>query len=128
MPIVTSYDKESNTRLHVVTGQVEAKDFIEELGKVYSSEDMPVHANLVWDLSGADVSKVTRDQVRQLATFVKSAWKEKTDLKAAFIVSSDLTFGMARMYEQLLNLFDENNIRIFKSHEDAWDWLANPVE
>ena len=128
MPIKTSYKKEFNARLHVVTGQVEVEDFIGELGKVYSSEDMPVQANVVWDLSGADLSKITGDQVRQLATFVKNAWKGKTDLKAAFIVNSSLNFGMTRMYEQRLNLFDEDHFKIFKSHDEAWDWLVAKVK
>ena len=123
MPIESSYEKEGNIRLHVVTGQVEAKDFLTELGNVYSSKDVPVHANVFWDLTEADVSKITRDEIRQLATFVKSAWKTQPGLKAAFVVDSELAFGMTRMYEQLLNLFDQDNIKIFKSSDEAWDWM-----
>ena len=123
MPMETTYEKKDNIRLHVVTGRMEVKDLIEELGKVYSSGDIPVHANVVWDLSGADATGVTGDQLRQLAIFVKSAWKGETDLKAAFIVGSDLVFGMTRMFEQLLDLFAEDSIRIFKSGDEALAWV-----
>ena len=125
MTISFRYDKENNVRVQVVTGSLVMEEFIAEIRKIYASEDIPVRANVIWDISGADVSKVIQDDVRQLVSFVKQAWQEDTEHKAAFIVGSDLSFGMVRMYEQLQNVFDEDNVRIFKSSEDVWAWMLD---
>ena len=123
MPIATTYEEQGNIRVHIVTGTVVAEDFIKELSEIWSNEEFPRHANVVWDLEGADVSQVTRNQVRQLAAFVQSSAEEKPEYRVAFIAGSELTFGMARMYEQLQNLFIEDSVCIFRSSEAAWKWI-----
>ena len=125
MPIEFSYDKERNLRQQIVTGSIVMDEFIAELRKIYASGDVPVRANVIWDLSQADVSQVSRDDVRQLATFVQSAWRSESEFKAAIFVGSDLVFGMSRMYEQLLGLFNQDNIRIFRSESEAWEWMQD---
>jgi hypothetical protein len=125
MLIECRYDKENNIRYQVVTGDLVVRELIEQLRELYASDESPVQANVVWDLSGADAFPVTREQVRRLASYVMRAWGGSTDYRAAFIVGSDLTFGMTRMFEQLLDLFDDDNVKIFKSIDEAEVWIRS---
>jgi len=51
-------------------------------------------------------------------------------LNLGFIVSSDLAFGLARMYEVYRGVTRETNkeLRTFKNNDDAYKWVMNDTE
>ena len=125
MPIVTNFDAATAIRSHVVTGPVTVDELVAELAQVYQSEDLPTRSNVIWDFTGADVSGITSAEVAQLAQFVKAAWKEHGDFRIGFAVKPGVTHGLTRMYEQLLDLFDEDHIRIFRTYDEAQAWITS---
>ena len=125
MSIETNYDSEAGIRIHLVNGAITFEDIIAELSSIYDADDLPTRANVVWDLTGADVSGISTEEVAQLARFVNAAWQEQSGFRAAFVVQPGLTYGMTRMYEQLLGLFEDDNIRIFPVQAEALAWITD---
>jgi hypothetical protein len=79
----------------------------------------------------ADFTQVTRfelspDDVRILAQ--RSLFSP--DSRRAFIVSNELAYGLARMFAILRELAGETGIGVFRTLEEALDWVlsksANP--
>ena len=125
MPIETSFDATAAIRSHIVTGPVTVDELVEELAQVYQSEDLPTRSNVIWDFTDADVTGISSAEVAQLAQFVKAAWKDQGDFRIGFAVKPGVTHGLTRMYEQLLDLFDEDHIRIFRTYDEAQAWITS---
>lgn len=71
-----------------------------------------------------DFREVT--QIKLTAPFLRRLAKQSPfarDARRAVVVSSDVAFGMARMYELAGNR-DPNRFRIFRTCEEAIDWLG----
>jgi hypothetical protein len=44
--------------------------------------------------------------------------------KRAYVVTTDLVFGLARMYELYQNLRGPQNVRVFRDRDEALRWLG----
>ena len=73
------------------------------------------------DLTLATEGGVSR-QTLQVLTTRAPAFSNTS--RRAFVAPSDVTFGMARMFEQMRGE-DAGEIRIFRSMEEAEKWLAD---
>ncbi len=124
MPIETTYHEAENLRYHVLTESFTGSELITEVQRTYEAPGFVLHANAVWDVSAADVSTITSDELRALASFIQSVWRGTSDLRAALVTGSDLNFGLARMYEQLQGVYSEEGIRVFRELEPAWKWVC----
>ena len=121
----THYDPEHRIRRHIVTGVFDAEQMIEAISAVYRSDEVPIHAHVLWDLTAADMSNVTAAEVRRGAEFGRGAWEENPGYRIAIVVASDLSFGLTRMFEQIFGIFDEQSICIFRRREEAESWLMD---
>ena len=83
-----------------------------------------VTPNLLCDFLDVDASKLTQDDLEQIIEFSKSNAHLRKNGKTAFVTTSGLSFGMARMYE-LLAEAEKHPIRIyvFNDKKKALTWL-----
>lgn len=124
MEISTSIDRKNNLRFQVVTGLINVPELIQQLSRLYTSPDYERDMNVLWDLSTADFSEVTTEQIQALMEMVKNFWGKEEGGKAALVATGDLNFGLTRMYELSLGAATSRNIRVFKNTADAENWLA----
>ncbi len=122
MPIITTIDSEKGIRIHTVTGEVTADDFRTALTKVHTSPDSQSTMNGLWDLRAATGDFSTVD-IDRMADFVGSQWGNIGPHKIALVVSRDVDFGLARMYEQLLEMQSTIELMVFRDSEEATRWL-----
>ena len=82
--------------------------------------------NRFCDLTRLEGIQLSSDDVSELANRRRAFNPNEVRVKSAFLASSPLAFGAARMYEQLLNS-SRIEVRVFSDLESAADWLAvNP--
>jgi hypothetical protein len=74
------------------------------------------------DLRDGRLSTLSGAEIRLLAA--SSLFNSGT--KRAFVTSTNLEFGMARMYGTLLECFGVQ-VQVFRSIEDACEWLGVPA-
>jgi len=113
MKFKTIIEQKNNLRFHQVSGRLSFEELRDTLQNIYNDKNIDKTLNALWDLSEADISDFTLDEVEQVANFVAQNWGRVPGTKAAIVVSADYSYGMARMYEILLDSLTSNVIRIF---------------
>jgi hypothetical protein len=67
---------------------------------------------------------LTGEDVRELAS--KTVFSPQS--RRAFLVSGDLAFGLARMFEILRDAKGEFGIRVFREKEDTLNWVLGKAK
>jgi len=120
-------DSSTGLRIHTATGELTAADFRAALEAVYESPDFEPGKHGLWDLRAAK-GAISSEEIDQLASFVGSRWGHLGARKIALVVSRDLDFGLARMYEQLLEIQSSIAVMVFRDIEEAKGWLLEADE
>lgn len=90
--------------------------------KVTTSKEFPPDVDTLYDLSEMDFSNITTEFEEKLILFRKQL--DRGNAKIACVVTSEVGFGMGRMYEVLSDKLPQQ-VRVFKNMEDAKDWLKS---
>jgi hypothetical protein len=83
----------------------------------------PTYSQLI-DFTHITQFDLSSDDVRLLAQ--RNIFSPNS--RRAFLVASDLAFGLGRMYEILREGAGERGIRIFRTLEEALDWVLSKQE
>ena len=124
MPIETRIDDTLGIRIHTLTGPVEPEQIAAELTGTVSDPDFDPKMPALWDIRAATGS-LTGSQVRDLAQLVGGLWREQRPPRVALLVASGLHYGLARMYEQYIDLTRKMDMKVFKVDEEALTWLTS---
>jgi len=123
MPIETEYDAKAGLRIHTVSGDFSFDELRETLETLYSHPGFDPDADSLWDLRRAKVDFSAKD-VRVLAEFVATNWGGGGQSRAVIVASKDFEFGMARMYQAVLEDQTPNPVRVFREIDQAKRWLV----
>ncbi len=125
MDVITEIDRLNRLRKHKIYGHITFDRLKTYLFELYEHPGFDNSLHSLWDLSQADgISDLSTDEVRSLVLLVSSKWNSEVRVRAALVVSRELEFGVARMYEIQLSASSENKIKVFKDVEDAIDWVV----
>ena len=119
MPASYNIDKERRLVISTVSGVVTLADGLAHQRNLRNDPDFdPSFSQLMdfrqvirVDLSGEDVRKLA-----QTTIFSPNS-------RRAMLVSSDLEYGLARMFEILRETMGERGIRVFRDLNEALDWV-----
>jgi len=123
MEIQTKINTDRHLRKHKIVGVIDVPELRKMLRGYYESPEFDMTMNAIWDLSAADFSQVSTDQVRTLAEMVYHFWGQAGQSKSALVVTRDLDYGLSRMYEMLVAKSDKSQVRVFKKMDDAERWV-----
>ncbi|MCW9015170.1 MAG: STAS/SEC14 domain-containing protein [Gammaproteobacteria bacterium] len=130
MPAYHCIDREARIVFTVWRGEAIDVDFIDALKKYHQdikNKTELVEYNELVDLSKITGIKLTIEGIKKLGEIAVRTDQNKIKTKLAFVVSSDMAFGLARMYEAYRSLSRNANkeIRVFKKENDALVWIKN---
>ncbi len=125
MGITTKIEKGSNLRMHVVTNNLTKSELISELNKLYSEPDFRSDMDVFWDLTNADLSSFSSEQINQVKDLVGNHWGQEGKSRAALVAKHDLTFGLSKMYQTLLESITSSEVKIFRDHDEALKWIQS---
>lgn len=123
---------DSKNQLIVTTWEGEANDdeLIEALMKY--QKDIQCHPdnigyNELVDFTKVTTIKFTTKGIKEIGRIASLTDDIKTNGKLAFIVSSNLAYGLLRMYEAYRYIKSKPNkeIRVFKNEKDALEWILD---
>ena len=123
MDIRTEIDPKAGIRRHKVTGEVAVSELTSALQELYSVSTGNEELFSLWDLTEADVD-LEANEVRAISEFVAQHWGKTGRARAAIVVTEDLAFGLARMYESLLSARTPSLVKICRNVEEANRWLT----
>lgn len=103
-----------------MTGVLTQAEVLEQVRQLLADPAVdPVFSQLV-DCRQVTELKCTAEEVRQIA----DADIFSAQSRRAFLVTDDLLYGLARMYEIHRELKGESGIRVFRSFDDAIEWVT----
>ena len=79
---------------------------------------------VMWDLSALDFARIDSSSIRNLIRKGQEVSRKRSGMKTAFLVESDLGFGMMRMFQLIADQDIDIEFSVFRNSEDAICWLA----
>jgi len=125
----TKIDAETGLRTHVLIGSVSQEEVEEALEEVYSRSGFLPDADTLCDLREADLGQLSHAVIKSIADYVAKNRGAKSGARTAIVVGRNLAFGLARMYEQMLEAQSPSDVAVFRDMDEAMAWLeAEPPE
>ena len=79
--------------------------------------------SVIWDARDASAVRLTSSDLQRIGNFVREKTIERGEGKAAWVVSADFEYGMGRMYELMTEGYIPVTFRVFRSIEEAIQWV-----
>ncbi len=119
MPAYFKIDKEHRLVMSTLSGVLTLADALAHQENLRKHPDFdPTFSQLMdgthlttIELRKEDIDRLARDSIFS------------SDSRRAFVTSSDVAFGLARMFEMLRNALGEKGIRVFRSLDEALEWV-----
>jgi len=126
MDVIKEVDRDQHVRKHKIIGRVDFISLKTYLFELYDDPNFDGSLNSLWDLSQAEgIADLSLEEIRAVVLLVGSKWHTNVRVRSALVVSHDLDFGIARMYEIQLGAETANDIRVFKNVEEAQEWVGS---
>jgi hypothetical protein len=121
--IETHIDLEKDLTIHIASGEITADEILRKIHSYYEGE---VTRLLIWDLTDADVRRISASDVQDFVNLTNSLVGPRAGGKTALVVVTPLAFGMARMFELSKDASDKQGIghRTFRDKKTALEWLG----
>jgi hypothetical protein len=89
------------------------------------AEDFSPGIDSIWDFRKTTSASVTNDDLKEIARYNERIGPIRgPKWKAALVVSTDLFFGLARMFEAFADSAP-NEIKVFRNMEEATAWITS---
>jgi len=119
--ITFTSDQSSQLTVFMTDGRIRLADVKVALEKFYGSQPTQ---NIIWDLSRADLSEASLEEVEELAKFVKELAHSREGGRNAIITSEPFAFSLGKMYQLFAELARQTSqTRIFRTWTEAEEWL-----
>jgi hypothetical protein len=120
VPADYKIDKARRLVTNTMTGVLTQDEVLTIVDRFMSDPDFDPNFSQLIDCRQVTKMKVNAEDVRQIAD------REifSPDSRRAIVVTDAVTFGLGRMYEILRDLKGEKGIRVFRSIEEATDWIG----
>lgn len=119
--IIKEIDNELNLTIYTVKGDFELNLIFELIDKFYQSSHT---LNLAWNLSEANLSKISLKEIQRIQYYAKKYNHLRKNGKTAFILSTDINFGIGRMYESIAEINNHHiTHHVFRRLDDAINWF-----
>ena len=114
-------DAKKQLTIYTVTGKVTWNEIADALEEYYSNDPT---AGMLWDFRAIDASDLSSRELINIVSVAKKYAHQRKNGKTAIVVSSDLSFGISRMYENYAELYEHPiDHRITKDYDAAMKWL-----
>ena len=75
----------------------------------------------IWDMRYTELMHINAEDIKQISAYANRVRNERGNARIAFIVSSDLAYGLGRMFE-MVNATSHINARVFRNYEEGEAW------
>jgi len=119
MPAYYNIDKERRLVMSTGSGVLTMTDALAHQEKLLKDPDFSPRFSQLMDLTQVTNVEFGTEDLRKLAQ--RSIFSP--DSRRAILVSSDVVFGLSRMFEIFRETLGETGIRVFRNLDDALEWV-----
>lgn len=99
MPINSEVNKDLNVITRTVTGELTGVDMTGAFTESLSDSDFIKNMHVIWDLTKADVSKTSADQLMNVVQYIGDNIDDRgANYKLVVVAPIDISFGISRMF------------------------------
>lgn len=127
MPVFYKIDKERKLVLSGGSGNVTCEELLDHQDRLAKDDDFDPGFSQLIDATQPTNIEFTPDCVRRLAR--RSLFAPNS--RRAIVADKDYVYAHARMFEILREFEGELGIRVFRTHEEATEWISaksSPIE
>ncbi len=126
--ISTEYDPDEGIIFFRVPDGITTEDVLKTLSEAVSQGQHNQKTRVIIDLTAVNKAGAgTFDEMRKISGFVERIQHRRSGARWAFVAPTDVTFGLARMFESLTGGL-EVEVRAFRSEKQARQWLDETVQ
>ena len=122
MPIEIRYDQHRRMLSIAILGTSDFDEYASTLETITSSNDYPPNVRTLWDLRKADFSFVNFTSVKKIVG-IRERFKNRDNCKVALVASSNLQYGLCRMFQMLLDGRLPHELAVFREYDEGEKWL-----
>ena len=122
MSVEIKYDQNRKVLDIIVFGLSDADDLSSALEHIINSGDYPPNTDAIWDVRNSDLSNANFQFVSDLVK-IRSRFMKRRDCRSALIVSSEVQYGLCRMFEMLSEGKISQQLRVFRDYKEGEQWL-----
>lgn len=119
MPAFYKIEKERRVVLSSGAGVLTRADILGHMDRLSNDPDFDPSYSQILDFTQLSGIEIGPEDVRQFAQ--RNIFSPNS--RRAFVVKDDLQFGLARMFEIHRELKGETGIRVFRTIDEALDWV-----
>lgn len=119
MPIEFSIDAQRGVVFSKAVGVIRFADALDHMDRLRRDPLFRPEFSELYDFRPITELAMSSAEVRELATRTVFA----AESQRAFLVSSDLGFGMSQMFRSYREIGGERGIQVFKAEDEARAWL-----
>jgi hypothetical protein len=121
MSIDIKYDRDRNILSIILHDLISMDEFAGIMDTITKSDEHPSDVPTIWDLRSIDAREADTSLIEELIG-IRGRYPERGMAKLALVTSSELAFGLSRMYEAL-SVDLQQSIREFRDRTEAEQWL-----
>jgi hypothetical protein len=119
MPVYFKINKEHRLVLSTASGVFTVADALAHQENLRKHPDFDPSFSQLMDFTQVTRIELKEEDVQRLA----QASIFSPDSRRALVTTSDVAFGLARMFEMLRDTMGEKGIRVFRNLDDALEWI-----
>ena len=124
MSFTAEYDTEESYAQFTLEGPLGPVDVLKMLSELYEDPYFVDCTRHLWDLRDVTMEEISSADIQGISEYVTTTRRELPEVKTAFVADIDLTFGLVRMYQALVDN-DRVHPSTFRNLDDAKTWLFN---
>ena len=125
--ISTCIDRTKGLVTHTGSGELSAEEITKAFKARLENQDYRTGMKVLWDCSGATLSSLSTQGVRQLVALNARHADDRGEGMTAIVVSRDVDYGVGRMFE--IHAYDLPwHTTVFRDLESAMRWLGCPEQ
>ena len=106
---------------YVCTGVMDRAEITDAVDAFYADDPT---ANVIWDLTDANLSALSAVDVQMVAEHTASRAHSRSGGKTALVAPTDMDFGMSRMFQTMIDNADHQaSVSVFRSRDEAVEWI-----
>jgi hypothetical protein len=124
MTINSEINTDLNIIIRTVIGKLEGADITSAFSESLSHPDFKINMHVIWDLTKADISNASAEQIIQVVEYIGNAIEDRgADYKLVIVAPVDLSFGISRIFGSYGYNFPVS-IHIVRNMDEAYDLIG----
>ncbi len=122
MSIEIRYDQNRRMLNIAISGTSDFEEYSSALESITHSGNYPPNIRTLWDLREADFSPENFTSIKKFVG-IGIRFKQRNNCRVALVASSNLQYGICRMFQMLLESKMPHELEVFRDYEEGEQWL-----